>query len=89
MLRTKQQLADATIRLRVGTEYITTTPEHPFRTADGWQLAGNLRAGDQVLRSYKQLMPVLDITHQLGEECMVYNFETATRCLPYQAFNDL
>ncbi|GAB3635496.1 hypothetical protein GCM10027422_10860 [Hymenobacter arcticus] len=77
VLRTKQQVADATIRLRVGAEYITTTPEHPFRTADGWQLAGDLRVGDQVLRSDKQLMPVLDITHQLDEECTVYNFEVA------------
>jgi hypothetical protein len=77
VLRTKHQVADATIRLRVGAEYITTTPEHPFRTADGWQLAGNLQAGDQVLRSDGQFMPVLDVTHQLGEEFPVYNFEVA------------
>lgn len=77
VLRIKQQLADATVTLRIGAEYIITTPEHPFRTATGWCNAGELQEGDEVLRSDGQFMPVLDLAHQLGEPITVYNFEVA------------
>ena len=59
VLRTKTELAGATITLRIGAESITTTPEHPFRTASGWCVAGELNAGDEVLRSDSQYIPII------------------------------
>lgn len=71
---TSQTLANTLVEFRVGSEFLRTTPEHPFRTASEWKNAGELVHNEEVLRSDGMLMPVRDITH-IAEETTVYNFE--------------
>ena len=51
VVQTLQRSADALVELRVGADTVRATPEHPFWANGAWTAAGELVAGDQLLRS--------------------------------------
>jgi hypothetical protein len=78
---TMSRETDHLIELRLGGERIQTTAEHPFysRSARGWQKAGTLAVGDEVLRSDQQWVAVTGVEHrtEFTEPVVVYNIEVA------------
>ena len=77
VVQTLQRSADALVELRVGADTVRATPEHPFWANGAWTAAGELVAGDQLLRSDGQTMPVGAVVHHTEQSVPVYNLEVA------------
>ena len=77
VVQTLQRTADALVELRVGADTVRATPEHPFWANGAWTAAGELVAGDQLLRSDGQTMPVGAVVHHTEQSVPVYNLEVA------------
>jgi RHS repeat-associated protein len=75
--RTFERASTAILRVRVGSETLSVTPEHPFWVAGkGWTPAGELRAGTLLVG--KDGAPVrVDAVTRLEGAFRVYNFEVA------------
>ena len=78
VVQTMRRDSDALVELRVGSDTVRATPEHPFWVAgQGWKVAGELVAGDALLRSDGQSMPVLEVVHHTEQSKPVHNVEVA------------
>jgi hypothetical protein len=89
VVATMSRTTDHLIELRLGSERIATTTEHPFYSrvqsaeagtwVEGWQRAGTLVVGDAVLRSDGQWVGVRGVAHrtEFAEPVAVYNIEVA------------
>ena len=81
VVTTMSRETDHLIHLRLGGEKIQTTAEHPFysRQARGWQKAGTLVVGDEVIRSDGQWVAVTAVEHrtEFEQPVIVYNIEVA------------
>ena len=75
--QTMRRDADALVELQVGADTLRATPEHPFWANGAWKVAGELEAGDALLRSDGQLMPVRAVVHHTEHPAPVYNLEVA------------
>jgi hypothetical protein len=75
--QTLRRDSDAIIELRLGSDTVRATPEHPFWANGAWKQAGELVEGDELLRSDGQTMPVGEVTHHTEQPTTVYNFEVA------------
>jgi len=67
------------IHVRVATDTITTTPNHPFRVAGcGWVAAGELAAGDMLCLADGGRADIVSLTREkLSTSVDVYNVEVA------------
>jgi hypothetical protein len=76
---TVQNHVSGLVHIRVGSERLSTTEEHPFMTHVGWKRAGELQAGDKVYRSDGQWGEVdqVEIVQHLAVPVSVYNIEVA------------
>lgn len=70
--------ADTVLDIRVQSETITATPEHPFWVVGvGWTVAGELRHGSKLLTKQGTVVTVESVRTRRGK-FKVYNFEVAT-----------
>ncbi|MBO0950799.1 polymorphic toxin-type HINT domain-containing protein [Fibrella forsythiae] len=76
---TSERETDHLIHLRMGGERVQTTAEHPFFTHQGWQKAGTLVIGQEVMRSDGQWVAITQADHrtEFDQPQLVYNIEVA------------
>ncbi|RYF74601.1 MAG: hypothetical protein EOO39_08330, partial [Cytophagaceae bacterium] len=76
---TSERETDHLIHLRMGGERVQTTAEHPFYTPTGWQKAGTLVIGQEVMRSDGQWVAITQADHrtEFDQPQLVYNIEVA------------
>lgn len=48
VLATTRRVTTTLLELRIGSELLVTTPDHPFAGAKGWTKAGDLKVGDRL-----------------------------------------
>ena len=78
VVQTMRRDSDALVALRLGSDTVQATPEHPFWVSgQGWKVAGELVVGDELLRSDGQAMRVGQVEHQTEQSTPVYNVEVA------------
>ena len=78
VVQTMRRDSDALVALRLGSDTVQATPEHPFWVSgQGWKVAGELVVGDELLRSDGQAMRVGQGRAPDRAKHPVYNVEVA------------